>query len=145
MNMLKKRNGLFPGLKPEFPELLNVNSFFDSQLLRNELSPAVNIKETEKDFEVEVSAPGLSKNDFQIEVDGGRLNISYQKEEEKEEKEDRYRYQEFTSRSFQRTFSIPEVVNEEKIGAKYEDGILKVTLEKGEEKKKENIRKIAIS
>ncbi len=145
MNMLKKRIGLFPGFNTGFPELLNVNNLFDSSFFGNEFVPAVNIKESEKEYEVEVSAPGLSKEDFQINVDRGMLNISYQKKEENTGKEAGYQYQEFSSRSFQRSFSLPDVVDEDKIGAKYENGILKVVLEKNMDLVNENAKEISIS
>jgi len=144
MNLTRKRNGL-SGLETGFPQLIDFEHFFDSPFLRNEASPAVNVKETEKNFEVELAAPGLTKKDFLINTEGGRLNISYHKEEEKKEELENYQYQEFSSRSFQRSFMLPEVVDEQKIEAQYVDGILRIILQKNAEMEKENVRKIAIS
>ena len=98
-------------------------------------SPAVNIKETESDFQLEVSAPGMKKDDFVLELDKNMLTISAEFKDEKEEKDEKGQYtrREFNYSSFSRSFTLPEdKVNEEKIGATYKDGILHVTLPKKE-------------
>ena len=92
--------------------------------------PAVNVRETDKNFEIEVAAPGYDKNDFKVEMDSGLLTISVQKEEEKKEKENNYTRREFGYSSFSRSFNLPQNVSEEDINAKYEGGILKLTIAK---------------
>ncbi|MBL0741050.1 Hsp20/alpha crystallin family protein [Chryseolinea sp. Jin1] len=92
--------------------------------------PAVNVRETDKSFDVEVAAPGLSKKDFKITSENGLLTISSEKKEEKEEKENDYTRKEFNYSTFSRTFTLPENINEDDIKATYEDGILKLKLSK---------------
>lgn len=72
--------------------------------------PAVNVKEAEKAFEIEVAAPGLSKKDFKITAENGVLNISSEKEEEKEQEENGYTRREFSYSSFSRSFAS-EITN----------------------------------
>jgi len=103
---------------------------FDSDWLRKQSVPAVNVNETESGFEIELAAPGLRKKDFDITVDNGVLTISSQKEEEKEEKEKDYTRREFGYSSFSRSFTLPESVNEDDIRAAYEDGVLKLYVTK---------------
>lgn len=111
-----------------------LSDFFDddrltSPWLRGSL-PAVNVKEMDKSFEVEVAAPGFNKKDFSISVDNGLLTVSAEIKQEKEQKEDNYTRREFGYTSFSRSFSLPVNTNEEDIKAKYEDGILKLSIAK---------------
>ena len=108
--------------------LFNLNRIFNGG---SEKIPAINIKETEKDFEVEMAAPGLTKNDFKITLEDGVLTISSEKEEKTEEKEDGYFHKEFSYKSFERSLSLPETVDESKdVKAEYHDGVLKLMLHK---------------
>lgn len=122
--------------RPEWP-LANTwlsdffdNRFSDSDLLRNQSLPAVNVKETENTFEIEVAAPGLSKKDFKVTADHGVLTISSEKEEQKERKDEAYTRMEFSFSSFTRSFALPNNVNAEEIKAKYEEGVLKLSVAK---------------
>lgn len=94
--------------------------------------PAINVKETGKDYQVEVSAPGFEKKDFDIDVDNHRLIISYEHKDEKEEKSDDEKYyrREFGMSSFTRTFELPEDAKEDDIQAKYDKGILLIVIPK---------------
>lgn len=92
--------------------------------------PAVNVRETDKAFEVEVAAPGLTKKDFKITAENGLLTISSERNEEREEKEKDYTRKEFSYSAFSRSFSLPENINEDDIKARYEDGILKLDISK---------------
>lgn len=114
---------------------------------RNSSLPAINVRETEDEFLIEVAAPGLKKDDFRIDYDNGRLTISSEKKEENEEKKKgKVTRREFSYTSFQRTFTAPEsVVNAEKIKAKYDNGILHITLPKREEIKPKPAKQIAIN
>lgn len=108
--------------------------------------PAVNIREDEKAFYLELAVPGMNKKDLRIEVKDDVLTISSEHKEEKQEESEGYRRKEFSFSSFCRSFYLPEDVNGEKIGATYKDGILNVEIPKlEEEKKKEKIREINIS
>ena len=108
--------------------------------------PAVNIKETGDSFLVEMAAPGMEKKDFKIELDGSALTISSEKQNESEEKEgENYSRKEFNYQSFYRTFHLPkEVVNSDKIKAKYDNGLLRLEIPKREEAKQKPVRLIDI-
>jgi HSP20 family protein len=97
--------------------------------------PAVNIKETETTFVVELAAPGKKKEDFNVELDDNVLTISSEASSENEEKdkEGKYTRKEFSYSSFKRSFTLPEIVNDYDINASYENGVLHITLPKKEE------------
>ncbi|MFK7946228.1 MAG: Hsp20/alpha crystallin family protein [Saprospiraceae bacterium] len=107
--------------------------------------PATNIKETEDAFEVELSVPGYNKEDFNLKLDNELLTISAKIEDKKEETTEKYTRKEFTSRSFSRTFTLPDTITTEEINAKYDSGILKVTLPKNKEVLANKHREISIS
>ena len=98
--------------------------------------PAVNIKEEKDKFVLEMAAPGMKKDDFQINLDNYQLTISSEKKEEKKEKEDNYTRREFLYSSFSRSFTLPKTIDIEKIKADYKNGILSVVLPKKEEEAK---------
>lgn len=108
--------------------------------------PAVNIKETDDQFDVEVAAPGKSKEDFNIELDNDTMTISASAKEKSEsvEKKVKYTRREFHFSTFERAFSLPETVKSETISAAYEDGVLKITIPKREEAKVQPKRLIEI-
>jgi len=111
----------------------------------NTTLPAVNIKEDKDGFEVEMSAPGLEKKDFKIELNNSVLTISSEKKVENETKEgQQFTRREFSYQSFSRSFTLPETVEGEKIGAKYENGILSVSIPKKEEAKPKPVKQIEI-
>ncbi|MDN3724992.1 Hsp20/alpha crystallin family protein [Aequorivita sp. SDUM287046] len=123
------------------PSLLD-NLFLDSRLdgLKNYETfsiPAVNIFENLPNFVVELAVPGLKKEDFAIEVEEDTLKISSKKVEEKKEEnnDSRIRRREFNYATFERSFKLPENIKAEDIQANYENGVLRVTLPKMEEKK----------
>ena len=107
--------------------------------------PAVNITESETDYKIEVAAPGLSKDDFKINVENDVLTISSEKKEEKEEKKENVLRKEFGYCSFKRSFDLNDAVNADKITASHKDGILSITLPKKEEEKKKLTKEIKIS
>jgi len=98
--------------------------------------PVVNVMESKDNYQVSLAAPGLRKNDFKIDLDGNMLIISSEKEEEKQDNDTRYTRKEYSYSSFSRSFNLPEGVNQDKIEASYQDGILRVVLPKKEESKK---------
>ena len=99
--------------------------------------PAVNIFENFPNFVVELAVPGLNKEDFTIEVEEDTLKIASKKVEEKKEEstDSLYKRKEFNYTNFKRSFKLPENIKTEDIQANYENGILRVTLPKMEEKK----------
>ena len=132
------------------------NDFFNRDLwdwgMRNNSTtntsiPAVNIRETAEAFEVEVAAPGMNKDDFRIELDNNVLTISSERESRNDEKKgERYARREFSYQSFQRTFHLSkDVVDADKIQAKYENGLLRLIIPKREEAKQRPPKTIKIS
>ena len=107
--------------------------------------PKVNIRETADEYFVEMAVPGMKKSDFKIELNNQNLLISTEKQEQNEESGDNYTRREFGYSSFQRSFSLPESVDDEKIKASYNDGILNVHLPKREEAKQKPPKSIEIS
>ncbi|MDA1121636.1 MAG: Hsp20/alpha crystallin family protein [Bacteroidetes bacterium] len=107
--------------------------------------PAVNVKETNQSFDLELAAPGLGKGDFNIEVNNDVLSISFEKKTENEVKEESYNVREFGYQSFKRSFTLPETVNADKIQAKYEQGVLSLTIPKKPENQPQPIKTIKIS
>jgi HSP20 family protein len=106
--------------------------------------PAVNITENKDNYEVSLAAPGMKKDDFKIDVDGNMLTVSAEKEETKEEKDKKFTKREYNYSSFSRSFTLPEEVNQEKIEARYEEGVLKLMLPRKEEAKKIAAKHIAV-
>ncbi len=119
-------NNIFKNLDTMYPSKHQPNLAFNN-------IPAVNVKENDGAFEIEVAAPGLKKEDFKLSLHENRLSISTKKEQSSEEKTEQYTRQEFNYSSFQRTFTLPKSVDGEKIEATYSDGILHVNLPKKEE------------
>ena len=139
-----------------FNQLPNLfDQFFENDLFdwstrnfsdTNTTLPSVNIKEGNESFEVEMAAPGLEKKDFKIELNGDVLTISSEKKVENETKEDeKFTKREFSYQSFSRSFTLPNTVDEDKIKAKYDNGILSVFIPKKEEAKPKPAKQIAIS
>jgi HSP20 family protein len=107
--------------------------------------PAVNIKEDEKRFMLDLAVPGIDKKELKIDINEDVLTISSETKNESEENKDGYKRKEFSYSSFCRSFQIPENVNKEKIEANYRDGILSVSLPKVEEEKHKISRQVKIS
>lgn len=111
------------------------NDFFDNEWMEkaNATAPAINVSESENEYKVEVAAPGMTKEDFNIRIDEeNNLVISMEKKNEsKEEKKDRkYLRREFSYSKFEQTMILPDDVDKEKIGAAVENGVLDITLPK---------------
>ena len=106
--------------------------------------PAVNISEQDNQYMVTLAAPGMKKDDFKIELDGNMLTISSRKEDSTEEENKKFTRKEYNYSSFSRCFSLPEEIKQENIEAKYEDGVLKITLPRKEAAKKPEVKKIAV-
>ncbi len=123
-----------------------VFSFFDDLFkpvnywledFENEVSgffPPVNIRETEDAYQLEVVAPGMEKADFKIKTEGDMLSISAEKKEEKKDEKDKHIHTEYSFRSFKRSFTLNDDIDQENVKARYNEGILYLTLPKKEEK-----------
>jgi len=122
------------------------DDFFNNDFLSKNLSePALNVKETDDAFEVELAAPGFSKKDFDVTIDNGCLNISAEHSSSKEEKEEDYTRQEFSYNSFEKRLQLPDSIKEEDVKAKYKDGVLSFNLAKTEDSKSHQPKKIEIA
>jgi HSP20 family protein len=125
-------------------------SFFDDDFFpvlntRTSSMPAVNIREDEKRFTLDLAVPGIDKKELKIDINEDVLTISSETKNESEESRDGYKRKEFSYSSFCRSFQIPENINKDKIEANYKDGILSVTLPKAEEEKHKISRQVKIS
>ncbi|SEW01877.1 HSP20 family protein [Chryseobacterium wanjuense] len=149
MSIVKRNNGsLLPANRTLFDDFFSRELFnWGNNNFSSTLStlPSVNIKENPENFEVEVAAPGMEKQDFQITLDGNFLTISSAKKNQQEENNDNYTRREFSYQSFQRSFELAKnVVDEDRIEAKYENGVLKLIIPKTEDAKKKAPRLIEI-
>jgi HSP20 family protein len=157
MNLLKRSDGNSGSSTSELPTLFNVPSLFNDFFLNDWFTrtspseggslPAVNVKETNEAYELEVAAPGLTRDDFKVEMNNDRLIISGEKKLENKEGREGSDYvrKEFSYQSFMRSFSLPEaMVDSNRISAKYHDGILHILVPKTENAKP-RMKKIQVS
>jgi HSP20 family protein len=145
MTLVKFKRRPFGNLLTQ--DFFDLDNFFDDRMWNKGLmnadfwngktvEPALNIKETDDHFEIELAAPGFSKKDFNVTIEDGCLNISAEKKYTEEKKEEEYTRREFNYEAFERSLMLPESVKEEEIKAKYNDGILSFKVMKKEEAKK---------
>lgn len=149
MTLVRRNTNYYPSL-PNF-----FNRFFNDDLMdwsnlnyssTNTSLPAVNVMEDDNKYQIEVAAPGMKKDDFNVKIENNQLTISSERKDEKEEKQDGYSRKEFSYQSFQRSFTLPEGhVLTDKISAKYSDGILYIELPKREEVKPQPPKVIKIN
>ena len=135
MSFIKKSKNLFPDQTDNF----FLDKYFDSDLLnfnprfwKGGLTPLANINESKDKYKIDLSVPGLKKEDFKIEVDNGILQVSCEKQEDVKETSENYKRKEFSYSSFSRSFQLPDNINEEGIDAKYDNGILTILIPKKE-------------
>lgn len=144
MTVVKFSNQI-PSLFERFLENAFFNWSNENYSSTNTTLPAVNIKEDKDGFEVEMSAPGFEKSDFKIELNNNVLTISSEKKIENETKEDQqFLLREFSYQSFHRSFTLPEIVESDKITAQYQNGILSIYIPKKEEAKPKPVKRIEI-
>lgn len=124
------------------------NGFFDNDewmTRANATAPAINVFETEKAYEVELAAPGMKKENFNVHIDEeNNLVISMEKKDENEDnkKNGRYLRREFSYAKFQQTMILPDDVDREKIGAHVENGVLHIDLPKFTKEEKEKAKRV---
>ena len=125
-----------------FPSSFNslVKDFFDNEV--NEVypskaffKPSTDITETDDAFELEISVPGIKKDEIKIELNNGVLEISGERKNQREEAKDKYHLSEITYGKFTRRFTLPDNVDADKIDAHVEDGVLSLSIPKSEERK----------
>jgi HSP20 family protein len=151
---LAKFNGNFPSLIDEFlgrdmDQIFNFNwpvSNWMSSRVGSSV-PAVNIKEDDDKYLLEVAAPGMKKEDFKVLLEDGMLTVSTEQQQENEEKNQQGEYtkREFSYHSFSRSFRLPDSCEQEHIQARYIDGVLHLQIPKKEEAKRKAPRQIEIS
>ncbi len=107
-------------------------------------SPAINIIENEKEYRVEVAAPGISKDDFTVNVDNDNLVISMEKKTQNEEKDEKYLRRDFSYSQFRQTMVLPENIDKENISARQEHGVLTVSIPKKEAPETPPAKKIEV-
>ena len=148
MSNLSRRSNLFPvSMFDDFFTKDLWNWGMGNHSTTQTTIPAVNIRETADNFEVEVAAPGMKKEDFKVELDGNQLTISSERRTEDEKKDgEQYSRREFSYQSFMRSFQLPkDVVDVENINARYENGVLQLLIPKKEEAKQRPPKQIQIN
>lgn len=144
MSLIRKKRGL-PSLISSFFEgdnFLNSDWMGENKWWISEV-PAANISEEDASFEIEVAVPGMKKEDFEITCEDGVLSIKAEKEAEEKEDKKNYTRREYNYSSFSRTFNLPESVDADNVSAKYEEGVLKLSIPKkdvGKSKPKKTIK-----
>ncbi|AWW30273.1 Hsp20/alpha crystallin family protein [Echinicola strongylocentroti] len=125
-------------LEPNYPSTFSglLDKFFNDSLQTSaqKFTPAVDISEDESHYEVELSVPGIKREDFKIDLVDGKLIISGERKSKEAQEGKNYHTVQTQHGAFSRSFFLPEDVSTDNIEAKYEDGILKVTLPKSEKK-----------
>lgn len=139
MAILKYKRPNIDVFSRSFDDLFN--EFFTStpNVKRDGFIPSVDISETSDQFEFLVGLPGLAKEDIQVNLERGLLTISGERKFENEEKDKNFHRIETKYGSFNRAFHLPDSVNEDSIVAKYNNGILQITVEKNTDKVKKQI------
>ncbi|HQQ94078.1 MAG TPA: Hsp20/alpha crystallin family protein [Bacteroidia bacterium] len=136
MSSIIKKNENFPFVGSFFDDFFSKDLFdWNTKNFTQAGStlPSVNVKETDKEFFVELAAPGMKKEDFKIELNNHILSISSEKKEEHEEKkEGKYTRREFNYQAFTRSFSLPETALGDHIEASYKEGVLGIHIPKKE-------------
>lgn len=127
MTLVKLNNR--PAVNSVFDEFFNQ---FPGTWKDNTHFPPVNVFESPNAYDIELSAAGLAKEDFHVNIENGQLIISFDKKEEKKSEDQKVIRKEFSHRSFKRSFNLDEQVEVENIAAKYENGVLKLHLPKKE-------------
>ncbi|WP_235689674.1 Hsp20/alpha crystallin family protein [Fulvivirga lutea] len=140
-----KKSAMLPSVSTLF------NDFFENDRMMNldwangwTKMPSANVLEDDKEFKIELAAPGMKKNDFKVDIVNNQLTISSEVTDDKEVKEENYTRKEFNYNSFSRTFILPETVDVAKIEATYKDGILTLDLPKKPELAKSYKKEIAV-
>jgi HSP20 family protein len=151
MTLVKFRNGNRFANLPEIEGSLSLPSFFSDALDRlwsdDNVSwmPSVNIREGAEDFRIDLAVPGMSKEDFKVEVENNILSVSGERKEEKKEENEKVTRSEFHYGSFKRSFNLPESANSENISANYKDGILSLSIAKHESAKPKAKKLISVA
>ncbi len=127
------------------PEVFNDFFYNNNMPKANATAPAINVLESDKEYTVELAAPGLCRDDFEVNIDNdGDLTIKMEKKVSEKEQKAHYLRREFAYSKYEQTLILPEDVDKEKIGAKMSDGVLNITLPKLEQKTQKIARQIEV-
>jgi HSP20 family protein len=145
MSLIKFNNGnnsksLTPGFNDIFETMFN-DSFLSDRMISR--VPAVNICETQDHYLIEMAAPGLNKEDFNIKLDKNLLTVSVEQKKENNTQDRQYNKREFSYSSFVRSFALPDSADDAKIEASYTNGMLNIHVAKKDEAK-QIVRQIEI-
>lgn len=135
-----------PVLRKSFPDVasfFNDNLFF-SNFLTKDTFPAINVKENDNAFELEVVAPGIKKDGFKLEIADEVMTISGEAENTEEKETKKYYRKEYNFESFSRQFALPDSIDADKVEATYTDGVLRINLPKIEKEVKNKKKTISI-
>jgi HSP20 family protein len=145
MSLIKFNNGsnsksLNPGFNDIFESVFN-DSFLSDRMISR--VPAVNISETQDHYLIEMAAPGLNKEDFNIKLDRNLLSVSVEQKKEQTQQNKQFNKREFSYSSFVRSFALPDTADDAQIEAQYQDGMLNIHVAKKDEAK-QTVRQIEI-
>ncbi|MCU4166394.1 Hsp20/alpha crystallin family protein [Carboxylicivirga caseinilyticus] len=138
MKLVRKFNGQLPETNDWFNNFLGRDFFVepDQYFGTRNNQPKVNIRESEETYQIEVAAPGYQKDEFKVEIDNNILTISVERNNEPTDENIKYSHYEYKYGSFSRSFTLPKgKVQESKIEAQYNNGILTISIPKTEEAK----------
>lgn len=137
MSLIKLNRRRFPWLNDAVPSWLDTDEFLGDDFFLTERNiPAMNVKEHETNFEIELAVPGFSKDEIEVVLENDLLQVSAKKSEEKKEDKEGYSRKEFSYNQFERKLQLPSNVDpSERVKAVYNNGILKLELRKIKEAK----------
>jgi HSP20 family protein len=130
MTLLERRNQLNPLQKTFWNDLFDREMTWPSLFRDGDMLPAINIRDEEQQYDIEFAVPGYKKNDFKVSVEKGILTVTAEVKDEKEENHNGFTRKEFSYKSFERNFTLPDNVFDEKISCKFDNGILRVHVPK---------------
>ncbi|MDX1672683.1 MAG: Hsp20/alpha crystallin family protein [Balneolaceae bacterium] len=139
MTLIKYSRPTYDPMTRDFSDLLD--EFFNDvvQPNREGFSPRIDISETDEQYLISAELPGMKREDIEVSLDNGRLNISGERNFEERKEGKTFHRVETRFGSFSRSFQLPDNINEESISAKYEDGLLKISVDKAENEVKKKI------
>lgn len=140
---IQKYHNPFEDMMPQsFTTMLDrfFNDTLHTRSMLPNFNPKVDTSETENSYEIEVSLPGLKKDEIQVDFHNGRLTISGERRMSDEKKNKKFHLMESQYGSFTRSFTLPDTVNTQDIEASFEDGILKITVPKETRKNRQQIQ-----
>ena len=135
----KPQDSLYTPVRSLMDDFFNFPSRWDDLYLRDFDNLSANIWEEENKIYVKMAMPGVKKEDIKISVTGDTLSIEGESKEEKEEKEKKYFLKTFQSCSYSQSFNLPSLVNPDGVEAKFEDGVLTITLPKAKESESKQV------